>query len=87
MHGMIRNWKTIGNTSISGLRETFLQRKGKLQLKEDGMWYLTVEPGVFDMLLDSLPWRFSVIKHAWMGSSSCELALTFSFLFLYIRRS
>ena len=66
MHGMIQNWKTIGNTSISGLRETFLQRKGKLQLKEDGMWYLTVEPGVFDMLLDSLPWSFSVIKHAWM---------------------
>ncbi|MBS0424280.1 MAG: hypothetical protein JSR71_07635, partial [Proteobacteria bacterium] len=64
--GMIQNWQTIGNTSISGLRETFLQRKGKLQLKEDGMWYLTVEPGVFDMLLDSLPWSYSVIKHSWM---------------------
>ncbi|MDV6348238.1 contractile injection system tape measure protein [Nitrosomonas sp. Is35] len=66
IRGMIQNWKTIGNTSISGLRETFLRRKGKLQLKEDGMWYLTVEPGVFDMLLDSLPWSFSVIKHSWM---------------------
>ena len=66
MRGMIQNWRTIGNTSISGLRETFLRRKGKLQLKEDGMWYLTVEPGVFDMLLDSLPWSFSVIKHSWM---------------------
>lgn len=66
IRGMIQNWKIIGNTSISGLRETFLQRKGRLQLKEDGMWYLTVEPGVFDMLLDSLPWSFSVIKHGWM---------------------
>ncbi|NBQ67871.1 MAG: hypothetical protein EBU46_03160, partial [Nitrosomonadaceae bacterium] len=66
IRGMIQNWKTIGNTSISGLRETFLRRNGKLQLKEDGMWYLTVEPGVFDMLLDSLPWSFSVIKHSWM---------------------
>ncbi|MBS0299333.1 MAG: hypothetical protein JSR32_05290, partial [Proteobacteria bacterium] len=66
IRGMIQNWQTIGNTSISGLRETFLQRKGKLQLKEDGMWYLTVEPGVFDMLLDSLPWSYSVIKHSWM---------------------
>ena len=66
MHGMIQNWKTIGNTSINGFRETFLRRKGRLQLKEDGMWYLTIEPGVFDMLLDSLPWSFSVIKHAWM---------------------
>jgi hypothetical protein len=37
-----------------------------LHLKEDGMWYLTIEPGTFDMLLDSLPWSYSVIKHAWM---------------------
>jgi hypothetical protein len=66
MLGMIQNWKTIGNTSISGLRQTFLQRKGRLHLKEDGMWYLTIEPGTFDMLLDSLPWSYSVIKHAWM---------------------
>ncbi|WP_292996432.1 contractile injection system tape measure protein, partial [Nitrosomonas sp.] len=66
IRGMTQNWKTIGNTSISGFRETFLRRKGRLQLKEDGMWYLTIEPGVFDMLLDSLPWSFSVIKHAWM---------------------
>jgi len=27
---------------------------------------LTIEPGTFDMLLDSLPWSYSVIKHAWM---------------------
>ncbi|PSJ18959.1 contractile injection system tape measure protein [Nitrosomonas supralitoralis] len=66
IHGMIHNWKTIGNTSISGLRETFLQRKGRLQLTEEGMWYLTIEPGVFDMLLDGLPWSFSVIRHTWM---------------------
>ncbi len=66
IQGMIQNWKAIGKTSISGIRETFLQRKGRLQLKDDGMWYLTVEPGVFDMLLDSLPWSFSVIKHTWM---------------------
>jgi contractile injection system tape measure protein len=65
IQGMIQNWKTIGNTSINGLRQTFLQRKGKLQLKE-GMWYLIIEPGTFDMLLDGLPWSFSVIKHAWM---------------------
>ena len=65
IRGMIQNWKTIGETSISGLRQTFLQRKGRLQLKE-GMWYLTIEPGTFDMLLDGLPWSFSVIKHAWM---------------------
>ncbi|HNP26829.1 MAG TPA: contractile injection system tape measure protein, partial [Nitrosomonas sp.] len=65
MRGMIRNWKTIGKTSIEGLRETFLQRQGQLQLK-DGIWFLTIEPGPFDVLLDQLPWSFSVIKHSWM---------------------
>ncbi|SFK24766.1 hypothetical protein SAMN05216302_1002150 [Nitrosomonas aestuarii] len=65
MRGMIQNWKTIGKTSIKGLRETFLQRQGRLQLK-DGIWFLTIEPGPFDMLLDQLPWSFSVIKHSWM---------------------
>ena len=65
IRGMIQNWKTIGNTSIAGLRETFLQRRGKLVLKED-IWFLTIEPGPFDMLLDQLPWSFSVIKHHWM---------------------
>ncbi|MCP5244433.1 MAG: hypothetical protein H6937_00070 [Burkholderiales bacterium] len=65
IQGMIRNWKTIGNTSVQGLRETFLQRNGHLLLK-DKMWFLTIEPGPFDMLLDQLPWSFSVIKYNWM---------------------
>ena len=66
IRGMIQNWKTIGKTSINGLRGSFLQRKGKLLLRDDGMWHLTIEPGPFDMLLDRLPWRFAIIKHMWM---------------------
>lgn len=65
IRGMIQNWKTIGNTSVAGLRETFLQRRGQLVLQED-IWFLAIEPGAFDMLLDNLPWGFSVIKHRWM---------------------
>ncbi|SEQ95416.1 hypothetical protein SAMN05421690_100457 [Nitrosomonas sp. Nm51] len=65
LHGMIRNWKVLGKTSISGLQETFLQRKGQLLLQEE-IWFLTIAPGPFDMLLDQLPWSFSVIKHNWM---------------------
>ncbi len=66
--GMIQNWKTIGSTSVSGFRETFLQRDGGLVL-EDGAWHLTVHPGTFDMLLDGLPWSFSIVKHAWMDKA------------------
>ena len=38
--------------------------KGK-DLKGDA-WHLLVEPRAFDMLLDQLPWSFSMIKHPWM---------------------
>ena len=65
IQGMIANWTVLGNTSIKGLRESFLQRPGWLQLKDDA-WHLQVQPGTFDMLLDRLPWGFSIIKHPWM---------------------
>ena len=65
LQGMIQNWKVLGNTSVAGLRETFLQREGRLQLKNDA-WHLLVEPRTFDMLLDQLPWSYSTIKYPWM---------------------
>ncbi len=65
LQGMIQNWKGLGNTSIAGLRESFLQRQGRLQLKNDA-WHLLVEPKSFDMLLDQLPWSYSTIKYPWM---------------------
>ena len=65
IEGMIRNWKVLGKTSVNGFRESFLQREGRLQLK-DNAWDLLVEPRPFDMLLDRIPWGFSTIKHPWM---------------------
>ena len=65
VQGMIQNWKAIGNTSIAGFRESFLQRNGRLRL-EDNAWHLVVQPRAFDMLIDQIPWSFSVIKHHWM---------------------
>lgn len=62
---MIEHWKIIGNTSVDGLRVSFLQRPGSLHLKDDA-WYLTVQATSIDMLLDRLPWSFSIIKHPWM---------------------
>jgi hypothetical protein len=66
LRGMIENWKGIGRTSVQGLRETFLQREGTLRL-HDGVWQLLVAPKQFDMLLDTLPWSISVIRHHWMN--------------------
>jgi hypothetical protein len=65
LQGMIANWKALGNTSVAGLREAFLQRQGRLQLRDEA-WHLRVESKTYDMLLDQLPWSFSLIKHPWM---------------------
>jgi hypothetical protein len=65
IRGMIQNWSKIGRTSVAGFRESFLQRGGTLHLRGDE-WLLEVEPRAFDMLLDYIPWSFSIIKHPWM---------------------
>lgn len=65
LQGIIHNWSGLGNTSITGLRESFFQREGRLQLKNDA-WHLLVEPKAFDMLLDKIPWGYTTIKYPWM---------------------
>lgn len=65
LQGMIVNWGALGSTSIDGLRVSFLQRPGWLRRQEDG-WHLQVEKRAYDMLLDRLPWSFSMIRHGWM---------------------
>ena len=62
---MIQNWKILGNTSVAGFRESFLQREARLTLKNN-VWHLQVEEQAFDMLLDQIPWSFSTIKYSWM---------------------
>jgi hypothetical protein len=67
LQGVIANWGKLGNTSIEGLRESFLIREGRLVRKEsDNSWALTVSQKAFDVLLDALPWRLSMIRLPWM---------------------
>ena len=65
LQGMIQNWRSIGNASPEGLRQSFLVREGKLEQKDDA-WFLTVEQKGYDVLLDQLPWSYTPIKHPWM---------------------
>jgi len=49
------------------LRQSFLMREGRLLRREsDDAWSLTVSTKAYDLLLDSLPWRFSTIRLPWM---------------------
>lgn len=65
LQSVINYWPPLKKTSIEGLRNTFLQRKGKLIQTENG-WQLTVEQKTVDILIDKLPWGFSTIKLPWM---------------------
>ena len=62
---VISNWKAIGNTSVKGFRESFLQREGKLH-RGEMHWQLMVQSKAFDVLLDTIPWTYKTIKLPWM---------------------
>jgi hypothetical protein len=55
----------LKNTGREALRETFLQRLGKLSPTDHG-WLLQVEQKAVDFLLNRLPWGIGVIKLPWM---------------------
>ena len=68
LQNLIRQWEKMGNTSIEGLRGSFLMRNGVLEKIPEG-WKLRVEQHAYDMLLQSLPWSLSIIKTTWMSDA------------------
>ncbi|HEY5674905.1 MAG TPA: contractile injection system tape measure protein [Malonomonas sp.] len=62
---VIRHWAVLKDTSVFGLRSSFLQRDGLLLETEQG-WLLRVDRKVYDLLLDQLPWGLGMIKLSWM---------------------
>ncbi len=66
LNEVITHWSVLRNTSIEGLRETFLQRSGKLS-KVDNGWLLQVEQKPVDVLLNNLPWGIGIVKLPWMS--------------------
>jgi hypothetical protein len=64
LKAVITHWNVLKNTSIDGLRESFIKREGLLTRRENG-WLLQVERKTLDVLLDSIPWGFSTITLVW----------------------
>ena len=65
--GILAQWPKLANSSIDTLRQCFLQRGGGLSSVGNGSgWQLQLDSGPYDMLLDGLPWSFSLICHPWM---------------------
>jgi len=68
LFAVTQQWSQLKNTSIDGLRESFLKREGKLQLHET-QWLLHVEQRGFDVLLDSIPWSYENVRLPWIDES------------------
>ncbi|MBT1686932.1 contractile injection system tape measure protein [Dawidia soli] len=68
LQGVLQNWTSLKSKSVDSLRETFLQRAGHLEENDIG-WSLTVERRSADILVDWIPWSFSLIKLSWMEKS------------------
>jgi len=67
LEAVIRNWPVLKNTRPDGLRGAFLQRQGLLFWSEERQsWQLRIERQGQDLLLDRLPWTYSVAKLEWM---------------------
>ncbi len=62
---VIVHWPALKQSSVPSLQQTFLQRMGKLSKKED-KWLLQVEQRTEDVLLQYLPWSYSIIRYPWM---------------------
>src|SRR4030095_424819 len=66
LNAVILHWEVLKHTTADGLRQGFLQRRGKLYSNDDKT-YLQVESNSIDVLLDHLPWNLSLIKLPWMN--------------------
>lgn len=63
--GALSHWEKMKHTTASGFREAFLRRRGKL-VETAETYELTVEGQTYDVLLDSVPWKFRNICFPWM---------------------
>jgi len=65
IQAMIGNWPALIGASPAGLRETFLQRKGRLR-RGDDKWALDVERKTVDILVEQISWSWAIVYHRWM---------------------
>ena len=63
--GVKANWLKMENTSIGGFQRSFIEREGHLE-QQESKWILTVENKAYDILLDSLPWSYKMIRLPWL---------------------
>ena len=62
---VLAEWTTLKGSSVAALRETYLQREGRLDHLSTG-WRLRVQRRTVDVLMDYITWPVATIAHSWM---------------------
>ncbi|PKH50316.1 hypothetical protein CXF68_06205 [Tenacibaculum sp. Bg11-29] len=65
LKAVTQNWEVLKKSSPDLIRNEFIQRAGKLDLTKDNP-SITIERKAQDILLDKLPWNYSMCKLPWM---------------------
>lgn len=65
LEGVKANWSKMNGTSMKGFQQSFIFRTGHLEQLEE-RWLLTVESRTVDILLDTVPWSFRLIRFLWL---------------------
>ena len=66
LESIVNYWPAIGASSIAGFRSNWLVREGILSETSE-CWNLIVGKRAYDVLLDSCPLPYSVVKLPWMS--------------------
>ena len=60
----LKHWNVLKRTSVPVFQQTFLEHEGILT--KESSWLLRIERTSVDVLIDTVPWTISIIKHPWM---------------------
>ena len=66
LQSVIIYWTVLKNTSVDGLRTSFLQRSALVHQTDEG-WMVQMETAPYDMLINQLPRSFTIVKLPWMN--------------------
>lgn len=64
LKAVLTHWRALKSTSIRGLQESFIRRRGTIE-KNDNDWIVRVENTGIDILLNDLPWSVQIMKFPW----------------------
>jgi len=64
LKAVLTHWNVLKSSSVKGLQESFIQRKGTME-KSGNDWIVRVENTGIDVLLDDLPWSIHILKFSW----------------------